>query len=146
LCSRPRGARCRQCTSRHRPTVCFGSVSIQSPPASSESHGKTSSVGIKTHVFPNNSSKARKPQQTRATDLVNPQPFAAEHGLAQPLALVVLDDILRRGQVSVVAHAPGLAAGQSQARDVAERVRGQQQLSGARKGGLAHLAAGHELL
>lgn len=51
----------------------------------------------KTYILPDNGAETRQPQQASPADLVDPQALAAEHGLAQPLPLVLLDDALRAG-------------------------------------------------
>lgn len=100
----------------------------------------------KTYILPDDGAEARQPQKASPADLVDPQALAAEHGLAEPLPLVLLDDALRAGQVPVVADAPALAARQAQAGDVAQEGRAEQQLPGPREGRVAHLAAGDQLL
>ncbi len=99
-----------------------------------------------TNIFPDNGPEASQPQQPRAAYLVHPQALAAEHGLADPLAFVLLDDILRRGQIAVVAHGPGLVAREADARDVTEHRWRQEELARAGESRVTHLPACDQLL
>ena len=99
-----------------------------------------------TNIFPDNGPEASQPQQPCAAYLVHPQALAAEHGLADPLAFVLFDDILRRGQVAVMAHGPGFVASEADARDVTEHGRRQKELAGAGESRMTHLPACDQLL
>ena len=103
-------------------------------------------VPANTNIFPDNGPEASQPQQPCAANLIHPQALTAEHGLADPLAFVLLDDILRGGQVAVMAHGPGLAAREADARDVAEHRRRQEELAGAGESRVTHLPARDQLL
>lgn len=102
--------------------------------------------GIITYVFSDDGSKAGQPKQPSAADLVHPQAFPTEHGLAKPLSLVLLDNALRARQVAIMAHAPALVSGESDARDISQEGWAEQQLSRSCEGRVAHLTTGNELL
>lgn len=94
-----------------------------------------------TYIFPDNSAKARAPQDTLPTDLVHEQTFSGEHGLCDALALVLGHDALRARQERVLAHAPRLAPAQLDDGDVADAGGRQQQLARPRVDRLRHFAA-----
>lgn len=108
--------------------------------------GKRKREGAFTYFLLDNGAKTGDPQQADAANLVHPQALAAEHGLANALALVLLDDALGAGEKAVVADRPGTLAVQADAGDVAQHRRAQEQLARSRKRGRADLGAGHELL
>lgn len=111
-----------------------------------EKRRKKNRIKEETHIFANNGTKTRNPEQTDAGNLVDEPALAAEHGLADALALVVGVDSLRVGHVGVLPHRPCLLARQPEAGHVAEHGRREEHLSGARERGLGELGAGHELL
>lgn len=99
-----------------------------------------------THVFADDRTETRHPQQALAGDLVHPQTLAAEHGLAEPLALEVLGHALRRRQIGVLAHGPNLVARHADRGDVAQHPGGYEDFTGADVGRGADVASRDELL
>lgn len=97
--------------------------------------------GGQTYVFFDDGSKTAEPQDAVAGDLVDEHALAAEHGLAEALALVVLDDALGGGEEGVLADAPDLGAVEAEEGDVAEGGGGEEDLAGARVVGRGHVAA-----
>jgi hypothetical protein len=97
------------------------------------------------YIFLYDSAKAAEPENARAGDLVDEHALAAEHGLAEALALVLLGDALGGGEEGVFADAPDLGAVEAQERDVAQRGGREQDLAGPRVVGHGHVAAGEEL-
>lgn len=99
-----------------------------------------------TYIFPDNGTETGEPEQAGTAHLVHVQALAAENGLAETLALVILDDALCGRQVRVLSDRPRLFARQAQTGDVAEHGRGQEKLAGPDVGGTCELGAGDELL
>lgn len=103
-------------------------------------------VLVGTHILPDDSAEAGQPKKANAANLVNEETLTAEHGLANALTLVLLSDALGAGEEAVLADRPRVLAGQTDARDVAQHRRREEQLSGTREVGRGYLPAGHELL
>lgn len=103
-------------------------------------------AGRNTHVFADDGTQARDPEQTSTAHMVDEEPFAAEHGFTESLGLIVLDDSLRAGQEGVFAHLPELISIEAKDRDVAERWRRQQELSRPGVGRMSHFTASYQLL
>lgn len=97
-------------------------------------------------VLADDGAKGSDPQQADARHFVDPEALAREHGLAQPLALVVLDHALRAGDVGVLADAPRLVAVQADCRHVAQHAGREQHLAGADESGMADFAASDHAL
>lgn len=98
-----------------------------------------------THRLLYNRPKARDPKQTHPTHLVHEKPLAREHGLGQPLPLIVPDDSLRGDEVGVLADGPRGAAVEADGGDVAEHGGREEDLAWPRVVGGAE-AAHYELL
>lgn len=98
-------------------------------------------LDLKTYIFPDNRAKARTPQNALPTDLIHEQSLAAEHGLAETLALILGHNALRARQEGVFADAPLLVSTQLDDGDVADGGRRQEQLAGPRVRRLGHVAA-----
>lgn len=75
-------------------------------------------MGHGTYIFAYDSSHTLDPTDAHPADFVDEQALAGENRFAERLALVVLRHALRARQESVLADVPGLAAGQTQLRDV----------------------------
>jgi hypothetical protein len=73
-----------------------------------------------THVFANDGTQTLDPQDASTAEFADEETFAGEHGLAEALRLVVLDNASRARQEGVFAGAPDLFTGQSDVCNVAE--------------------------
>jgi hypothetical protein len=84
----------------------------------------------RTYILPDNRAKTRTPQNPLPTNLIHEQSLAAEHGLAQSLALVLGHNALCACQKRVSAHAPLFVAAELDNGDIADRRRGEQEFAG----------------
>ena len=98
------------------------------------------------YIFFDNSTKAAEPEDAGSRDFVDKHALAAEHGLAEALALVILGDALSGGEEGVLADAPDLGAVEAQERDVAQRGGREEDLARPGVVGDAQFAAGEEFL
>lgn len=96
---------------------------------------------IKTYIFPDNRTKTRTPKNSRTANLVHEEPFAAEHGFAYTLALVLRHDTLRACEKSVTSHTPRIIPTKLDDGNIADSRRSQEQFSGAGICGFCHVAA-----
>lgn len=103
-------------------------------------------MGKKTYIFPNNRAKTRTPKYTLPTNLVNKQALAAEHCLAEALALVLGHDALRTCQERIFADAPLLVTPELDDSDVTDSSRCEQEFAGPGVGRLGHVAANQGFL
>lgn len=99
-----------------------------------------------THVFANDGAQTLDPQDASAAEFADEETLAREHGLAEALGFVVLDNTSRARQESIFACTPGLFARQSDVGDITEREGSKEQLAWSCVGGNRHLAAGNEFL
>jgi len=63
-----------------------------------------------THVFPDDSTQTREPQNASSTDLICEPTLSREHHLAQILRLILFHHTLRTRQKSVLTQSPRLVA------------------------------------
>lgn len=99
-----------------------------------------------THVLANDGTQTLNPQDASTAELADEEAFTREHGLAEALRLVVLDNASRARQESIFTSTPDLLARQSDVGNVAERERSKKELARSSVGGNRHLAASNELL
>ena len=76
-----------------------------------------------THILANDGTQTLNPQDASTAEFADEETFAREHGLAETLRLVVLDNASRARQERIFASTPDLLASQSDVCNVTERER-----------------------
>ena len=102
-----------------------------------------------THVFSDNRSETGNPHQSVSAHGIREQTLAGEKGLAESLALVVLDDPLGTCQKRILAYSPyfvPVVLVHAQDGNVSQSMWCEQCLSRSGDGGLAHLSTGDKFL
>jgi hypothetical protein len=94
-----------------------------------------------TYILPDNRTKARAPQYALAGNFIHKQAFAAEHGLADALALILGHDALCAREERVFTDAPLLVAAELDDGDVADGSGREEKLAGTCVLRLGHVAA-----
>lgn len=85
----------------------------------------------RAYIFTDDGAKTANPQDARTTNLVDEQPFAAEHGFTKSLTFVLLCDALSRGKEGVFAYVPDFGAVKAEERDIAEGCGSEEDLAWA---------------